>query len=67
MKKVILMSALVVLLASCSSSVAPEATPAVDSTCVKTDTACTVKCDSAAVATATSPIATVTAPTTFTK
>lgn len=65
MKKVILMSAFVVLLASCSSSVAPEATPAVDSTCVKTDTACVAKCDSTATVTAT--VAATVAPTTTVK
>lgn len=53
MKKVILMLAAVIFLASCSSSVAPEATPATDSTCVKTDTACAAKCDSTTVTTAT--------------
>jgi PBP1b-binding outer membrane lipoprotein LpoB len=49
MKKVILMLAAVIFLASCSSSVAPEATPAADSTCVKTDTVCAATCESTVV------------------
>lgn len=47
MKKVILLSAFVLALASCSAPATEEvAAPAADSTCVKADTACVVACDS---------------------
>lgn len=49
MKKLILLSALVLALASCSSTTETKVA-AVDSTsCVKADTTCVAKCDSAKV------------------
>ena len=41
MKKIILLSALVLALASCSAPTPAETVPAVDSTSTKVDTACT--------------------------
>lgn len=52
MKKVILLSALVLALASCSAPAPEVAAPAADSTCVKADTACAAVCDSVKVDTA---------------
>lgn len=47
MKKVILLSAFIVALASCSAPATEEvAAPAADSTCVIADTACAAVCDS---------------------
>jgi len=47
MKKLILLSALILALVSCSGSVTNQTVSGTDSTCcVKADTACVVMCDS---------------------
>ncbi len=52
MKKVILLSAFVLALASCSAPAPVEETPVADSTACVKDTACAVQCDSVKVDTA---------------